>query len=116
MKASIEHNDLKGTVAAEMTDLYNHSLQMYMEQNFEGFDSSRYYCRGCQIDLEQGLDTFALRFACFDKKYRKYVLFVTETVPLTELSHLVKKIQLILGAEMQEVFIEEEDMIPLSRK
>ena len=116
MKASILYSDLNGTIAAELTEQCNHSLQTYLERNFVDFDTERFYCRGCMIDWEEGEDTFALRFACFDKERRKYTLFVTERMPMRELAAFLKRVQIVLGVEMQEVFIDEPNQIYLSRK
>lgn len=111
MKAILEHQDLNGTIAAEMTETYHHSLQTYMEQHIEGFDTTRFYCRGCQIDMEDGEETFGLRFACFDKQTRRFVLFVTDRKPLTELPKILKKVQIVLGVQMHEVFVDDEDIV-----
>lgn len=116
MKATLTKSDLRGTVAVEMTAETRHSLQVLMEEYLSGFDTARYYCRGCQLDWEAGRESVALRFACFDKQERKYVLFRTDDLPLTVLPALLSRVQVVMGVEMQEVWAEETDETYLPRK
>lgn len=110
MKATLTHEDLQGTVAAEVTENYHHSLQEYMEKHLQGFDTQRYYCRGCRIGWKKGQERFTLQFACFDKAERHYVLFVTDDQPLTELPQIFTEMQIVLGVQMGEVFVEAADI------
>ena len=49
MIASVQYNDLRGTAAADVSDLYMNSLQKYLKDTYHAYDSERYVCRGCVI-------------------------------------------------------------------
>ena len=43
------YNDLRGTAAADIADGYMNSLQKYLMDTYEKYNSERYVCRGCTI-------------------------------------------------------------------
>jgi len=49
MIASVQYNDLRGTAATDIADGYMNSLQKYLMDTYEKYNSERYVCRGCTI-------------------------------------------------------------------
>ena len=49
MIASVQYNDLRVTAAADIADGYMNSLQKYLMDTYEKYNSERYVCRGCTI-------------------------------------------------------------------
>ena len=69
MKARVQYNDLTGTAAADITDFSLNSLEKYLTDHFENYDTERYFCVGCRLNLGgQTSTTVSIRFICLDKE------------------------------------------------
>lgn len=71
MIASVQYNDLIGTAAADIADGYMNSLQKYLMDTYEKYNSERYVCRGCTIYIggQRNCPTVSLNFLCWDSKH-----------------------------------------------
>lgn len=113
MKARVQYNDLTGTAAADITDFSLNSLEKYLTDHFENYDTQRYFCVGCRLNLGgQISNTVNIRFICFDKEEQKYVYLC----PVKDMSYedafsLFKRFDIVLGSDedISEINIGDED-------
>lgn len=69
MIANVQYNDLSGTAAADITDFSLNSLEKYLTDHFENYDTQRYFCVGCRLNLGgQISNKVSLKFICLDKE------------------------------------------------
>lgn len=96
MEASTQYNDLKGTVAADISDLYS-SLNDYLKENYKKFNNEQYSCKGYNIHF--GYDEFAsIEFICYDNKSGKYVaLSSSKETTASEILKLFKRFNIVIG-------------------
>ncbi len=107
MKANVQYGDLEGTVAADMVDGTNSSMQEYLIRKYGSYDGKRYDCRGCDISLGEGF--ISICYICFDKKEGKYVRIRPEKkVSYEELFAMFKRFHVILGKYMDEIEVDED--------
>ena len=113
MIAKVQYNDLTGTAAADITDFSLNSLEKYLTDHFENYDTERYFCVGCRLNLGgQTSTTVSIRFICLDKEEQKYVYLC----PLDDLSYeeafsLFKRFDVELGSNesISEIVVSDED-------
>ena len=113
MKARVQYNDLTGTAAADITDFSLNSLEKYLTDHFENYDTERYFCVGCRLNLGgQTSTTVSIRFICLDKEEQKYVYLC----PLDDMSYeeafsLFKRFDIVLGSNesISEIDVNDED-------
>lgn len=113
MKARVQYNDLTGTAAADITDFSLNSLEKYLTDHFENYDTERYFCVGCRLNLGgQTSTTVSIRFICLDKEEHKYVYLC----PLDDMSYeeafsLFKRLDIVLGSNesISEIDVNDED-------
>lgn len=113
MIAKVQYNDLTGTAAADITDFSLNSLEKYLTDHFENYDTERYFCVGCRLNLGgQTSTTVSIRFICLDKEEQKYVYLC----PLDDLSYeeafsLFKRFDVVLGSNesISEIVVSDED-------
>ncbi len=115
MIADVQYNDLRGTAAADVSDFYMNSLQHYLEVTYKSYDSERYYCTGCTIWAGDSGNRVNVTFVCYDKQTDKHVIFE----PLKEYSFeetfsLFKRFNVIIGTDINEVQVSEEDRLQLA--
>lgn len=67
MKASVQYNDIIGTVTADVSDWYSSSLQAFLEKTYEAFDGNRHSCRGCTTYMGSA-DNGYISFIWLDKE------------------------------------------------
>ena len=113
MIAKVQYNDLRGTVAADITDFSLNSLEKYLSDHFENYDTERYFCVGCRLYLGgQTSKTVSIRFICLDKQERKYVyLCPVEDISYEEAFSLFKRLDIVLGSteDIGEINVSDED-------
>ena len=78
MIASVQYNDLRGTAAADVSDFHMNSLQKYLTDTSEKYDSDRYVCQGCTmwISGQSHSPSISLSFICWDRENDKYITIV----------------------------------------
>lgn len=113
MIAKVQYNDLTGTAAADITDFSLNSLEKYLTDHFDNYDTERYFCVGCRLYIAgQTSNTVSIRFICLDKEEHKYVYLC----PVDDMSYekafsLFKRFDIVLGSNdsISEIDISEED-------
>lgn len=107
MKASVQYNDIVGTVAADVADRYANSLQEFLEKTYKAFDGNRYSCRGCTAYFG-GRERAYVSFICLDKEDGKFVRFrPQQSWSLAEFFNLFKRFDIVIGKDMAELPEEE---------
>ena len=113
MKANVQYNDLMGTAAADIADLSLNSLEKYLTDHFDNYDTERYFCVGCRIYISGLISNVVnLRFICLDKEEHKYVyLCPVEDMGYEEAFSLFKRFDIVLGSneDVNEISISDED-------
>lgn len=113
MKAKVQYNDLTGTAAADITDFALNSLEKYLTDHYENYDTERYFCIGCRLYIAgQISNTVSIQFICLDKEDRKYVyLCPVDDKSFEEAFSLFKRLDIVLGSNesVSEIDISEED-------
>ncbi len=113
MIAKVQYNDLRGTAAADITDFSLNSLEKYLTDHFENYDTERYFCVGCRLYLGgQISNTVSIRFICLDKEEHKYVyLCPVDDMSYEEAFSLFKRFDVVLGSNesISEIDISNED-------
>ena len=113
MKANVQYNDLTGTAAADITDFSLNSLEKYLTDHFENYDTERYFCVGCRLNLGgQTSTTVSIRFICLDKEEHKYVyLCPVDDMSYEEAFSLFKRFDVVLGSNesISEIVVSDED-------
>lgn len=113
MKAEVQYNDLMGTAAADITDFSLNSLEKYLTDHFENYDTERYFCVGCRMYIAgQTSTTVSFRFICFDKEEHKYVyLCPVNDMSYEEAFSLFKRFDVVLGSNesISEIVVSDED-------
>lgn len=116
MKASVQYNDLLGTAAADVSDFENNSLQSYLSRRFKSFNGERYLCVGCTIfdSGQNGIPLLGIRFLCLDQKENKYVyLCPLEKLSNDEILSLFKRLEIVIGKNIENVKVSDDDWIDL---
>ena len=113
MKAKVQYNDLTGTAAADITDFSLNSLEKYLTDRFENYDTEHYFCVGCRLYIAgQTSNLVSLRFICLDKEEHKYVyLCPAEDMSYEDAFSLFKRFDIVLGSgdSIDEIVISDED-------
>lgn len=108
MKANVQYNDITGTVAADVADWYDNSLQKFLERTFAAYDGNRYSCRGCTAYMGSSNNVY-ISFICLDKEEDKFVRFRPQkSWVLEEFLNLFKRFEIVIGKDMVELPEEEE--------
>lgn len=114
MIADVQYDDLRGTAAADVSDFYMNSLQHYLEVTYKSYDAKRYYCSGCTIWASDSGNRVNVTFVCYDKQTGKYVIFEpVRDYTFEETFSLFKRFNVVIGADINEVEVSEEDRIQL---
>ncbi len=116
MIASVQYNDLRGTVAADVSDLHMNSLQNYLKETYKTYDVERYVCRGCVMWISEQNDVpyLNLSFLCWDKKTEKFVRFYPKkNTSLNEAFALFKRLELVLGTDVNDIIVNDDDSLDL---
>lgn len=115
MIASVQYNDLRGTVAADISDFYQNSLQTYLKVSFKSYDADRYYCNGCKVWISgQGDIRASIDFICWDNENERYVCFSQKNdCSLTDIFSLFKRFEMVMGVDINEVEIDDQDYLDL---
>ena len=113
MIAKVQYNDLTGTAAADITDFSLNSLEKYLTDHFEYYDTERYFCVGCRLYITgQTSNTVRIRFICLDKEEHKYVyLCPIDNMSYEEAFSLFKRFDVVLGSNesIRDITISDED-------
>lgn len=113
MIAKVQYNDLTGTAAADISDFSLNSLEKYLTDHFENYDTERYFCVGCRLNLGgQTSTTVSIRFICLDKEEHKYVyLCPVDDINYEEAFSLFKRFDVVLGSNesISEIVVSDED-------
>lgn len=113
MIAKVQYNDLTGTAAADITDFSLNSLEKYLTDHFDNYDTGRYFCVGCRLYIAgQSSNTVSIRFICLDKEEHKYVyLCPLEDMSYEEAFSLFKRFDIVLGSNegIRDINISDED-------
>lgn len=103
MKASVQYNDIIGTVAADVSDWYSNSLQVFLERSFKCFDGDRFSCRGCTGYIGEGGHVY-VTFICLDKVNDEFVRFETkEFWNLEDFFSMFKRFDIVMGKDIDEL-------------
>lgn len=113
MIAKVQYNDLTGTAAADITDFSLNSLEKYLTDHFDNYDTGRYFCVGCRLYIAgQSSNTVSILFICLDKEEHKYVyLCPVEDMSYEEAFSLFKRFDIVLGSNegIRDINISDED-------
>lgn len=114
MIAVVQYNDLRGTVAANVSDFYRNSLQTYLTDTYTSYDSKRYYCEGFTLWAgNNGPKTAHVGFVCRDKEEGKYVKFVPNEYTYEQLFSLFKRFNIVMGTDIEGVKVNDDDWLDL---
>lgn len=116
MIASVQYNDLRGTAAADIADGYMNSLQKYLIDTFDKYNSERYVCRGCTMYIcgQREIPSISLSFLCWDKEEEKYVRFHPhKEVDLNEAFSLFKRFEVVIGQDINDIKVGDDDNLDL---
>jgi hypothetical protein len=113
MIAKVQYNDLTGTAAADISDFSLNSLEKYLIDHFDNYDTERYFCVGCRLNLGgQTSTTVSIRFICLDKEEHKYVyLCPADDMSYEEAFSMFKRFDIVLGSNesISEIVVSDED-------
>lgn len=114
MIAKVQYNDLLGTSAADVSDFYRNSLQIYLIVSFKNYDGERYRCDGCNIFTSDCSNYATVRFICYDKQEDKYVYFVPlKKYTLMDMVKMFKRFDIVVGNHINDVKINNDDWFDL---
>lgn len=116
MIVSVQYNDLRGTAAADVSDLYMNSLQKYLMDTYVKYNSERYVCRGCTIYIggQRNCPTASLNFLCWDKVAQKFVRFYPKKdMDLNEAFSLFKRFEVVIGTDVNDIDVNDDDCLDL---
>lgn len=117
MIASTQYNDLRGTAAADVSDFYMNSLQNFLEQSYKTYDGERYYCTGFTMWASNSGSKVNVNFVCYDKQEAKNVIFEPERdYTFEETFALFKRFNVVIGTDISEVEVPDEDRIHLDEE
>lgn len=103
MIASVQYNDLRGTAAADVSDFYMNSLQKYLSDTFEQYDSERYFCNGCTMFIGES-DCAHVNFICYDKSTHQYIRMSPEReYSIRDAFLLFKRFEVVIGVDINEI-------------
>ncbi|MCM1031247.1 MAG: hypothetical protein NC410_07420 [Oscillibacter sp.] len=105
MIASVQYNDLRGTAAADISDFYRNSLENYLQRKYKEFDSNKYTCRGCSLWISDSSQLVNLAFICEDRENGEHILFNLKEMPMQEAFDLFKRLEIVLGTDIEKVEI-----------
>lgn len=108
MKASVQYNDVRGTVAADVADWYSNSLQAFLEKTFKAYNGDRFSCRGCTAYIGER-NRLSVSFICLDKEKGEFVRFSPKDFWTTEdFFNIFKRFEIVIGSDMEELCPAEE--------
>ena len=116
MEASVQYNDLVGTSAADVSDVYMSSLQNYLVGNYDSYDGDRYICHGCKIYVSgQNVEPSGnIAFVCWDNIDKKHVSFYPlKDLTLNEIFALFKRFAVVIGKEIEAIEVDGDDCLDL---
>lgn len=116
MIASVQYNDLRGTVSADVTDFHMNSIQKYLSDTFEKYDSEKYVCQGCTIWItgQQPQIGISISYICWDRENDKYVRFrPLRNFSFEEVFSLFKRLEVVMGKDINDIEIDEDDTLNL---
>ena len=116
MIASVQYNDLRGTAAADVADGYMNSLQKYLIDTYDKYNSERYVCRGCTMYIggQREVPSISLSFICWDSEDEKYVRFYPQKdIELNEAFSLFKRFEIVIGKNVNDIEVDSDDYIDL---
>lgn len=116
MIASVQYNDLIGTAAADVADGYMNSLQQYLSDTYQQFNSERYVCRGCTMFVSGQRETpfLSLSFLCWDKTADKFVRFYPKKdISFNEAFSIFKRFEIVIGTDVNDIEVNGEDYLDL---
>ena len=105
MIASVQYNDIVGTAAADIADMYFNSLQKFLIDSYSSYDGERFSCRGCSMFLGSRNSAY-VSFVCLDKKTSEFVRFITpEPLSIEQFFNIFKRFEIVIGKDMDEINI-----------
>lgn len=116
MIASVQYNDLRGTAAADVADGYMNSLQKYLIDTYDKYNSERYVCRGCTMYIggQREVPFVSLSFLCWDKASEKFVRFYPHRdIDLNEAFSLFKRLEIVMGTDVNDIEVDDGDYLDL---
>lgn len=116
MIASVQYNDLRGTAAADIADEYMNSLQKYLIDTYDKYNSERYVCRGCTMYVggQRKVPTVSLNFLCWDKTAEKFVRFSPHNLmSLNDAFALFKRFEVVIGIDVNDIEVDGDDYLDL---
>ena len=103
MKASVQYNDIIGTVAADVSDWYSNSLQCFLKKSFAAYDADRYSCRGCTAYIG-GSEKVYVSFICLDRESNEFVKFRSQqSWSFEDFFNLFKRFEIVIGKDISEL-------------
>ncbi len=114
MKAEVQYNDLVGTAAADISDYYRNSLQVYLKATFPEYNDERYRCDGCYIYTGERSERATIRFVCYDNKENKDVYFTPlKEYNLQDVFGIFKRLNIVIGNNIDDIEISNDDWLDL---
>ena len=116
MIASVQYNDLRGTAAADVSDLCKNSLQEYLMNTYKTYDSERYVCRGCVmwISGQREVPSLSISYLCWDNIAEKFVrFFPKKDMDLNEAFSLFKNFEVVVGTDVNDIDVNDDDYLDL---
>ena len=116
MIASVQYNDLVGTAAADVADGYMNSLQHYLSDTYQQYNSERYVCRGCAMFVsgQREIPSLSLSFLCWDKIAEKFVRFYPKKdIDLNKAFSIFKRFEVVIGTDVNDIEVNGDDFLDL---
>ena len=116
MIASVQYNDLRGTAAADVSDLCKNSLQEYLMNTYKTYNSERYVCRGCVmwISGQRVVPSLNISYLCWDNIAEKFVRFSPKKdMDLNEAFSLFKNFEVVVGTDVNDIDVNDDDYLDL---
>lgn len=114
MKAEVQYNDLVGTAAADISDYYRNSLQVYLKATFPEYDDERYRCDGCYIYTGERSERATIRFVCYDYQENKFIyLTPIKEYSLHDIVAIFKRFNIVVGDGLEDVHVDDDNWLDI---
>ena len=103
MEASVQYNDWKGTVAADIADEFVNSMDEYLTLKSQKYDKNIYHCVGCGL-RPYGIDKLDVVFYCREIKTGQIVqMCFSQEFGISEILVIFKRFAVVLGEHIDRI-------------
>lgn len=103
MKASVQYNDITGTVAADVSDWHDNLLQEFLKRSYSNYNADAFHCIGCTAYIGEG-NKVSVNFICRHEETSGIVKFTTNDYwSLEDFFNLFKRFEIVIGNHIQDI-------------